>query len=86
MKLLKDYDRDSILEDEVFIEIFDQEDEIQKARMLLSLQDRAKELGVKGKFDSMVKAFQKVAKSERSKQNSSQSILENWTNFTGGWI
>ena len=52
--------------------------------MLLSLQDRAKELGVKGKFDSMVKAFQKVAKSERSKQNSSQSILENWTNFTGG--
>ena len=35
MKLLKDYDRDSILEDEVFIEIFDQEDEIQKARMLL---------------------------------------------------
>lgn len=84
MKLLKDYDRDSILEDEVFIEIFDQEDEIQKARMLLSLQDRAKELGVKGKFDSMVKAFQKVAKSERSKQNSSQSMLENWTNFTGG--
>ena len=84
MKLLKDYDRDSILEDEVFIEIFDQEDEIQKARMLLSLQDRAKELGVKGKFDSMVKAFQKVATNERKRQNSSQSMLENWTNFTGG--
>lgn len=36
MKLLKEYDAESILSEEVFTEIFNEPDEIQKARMLLS--------------------------------------------------
>ena len=41
---------ESILEEEVFNEIFKQEDEIYKARLTLTLLDRAKALGVKKKF------------------------------------
>ena len=43
--------KDSILDEEVFDEIFSQEDEIYKARLTLTLLDRAKELGVKKKFE-----------------------------------
>ena len=45
-----------ILSDEVLSEVFDQEDEIYKARLLLSLTDRAEELKVKGKFTKLVAA------------------------------
>ena len=44
MKLLKEYDAESILSEEVFTEIFNEPDEIQKARMLLSFQERAEQL------------------------------------------
>lgn len=83
MKPLIKYDKKGILSEEVFVEIFEQEDEIKKAQMLLSCQERAKELGVKQQFDIMVGAFKKVEKASREKQKKSQTILENWTNFTG---
>ncbi len=82
MKPLIEYDRDGILSEEVFVEIFEQEDEIRKAQMLLSCQDRAKELGVKQKFDFLVKAFQKVERAAQEKKKVN-TLLENWTNFTG---
>lgn len=84
MKPLIEYDRKTILAEEVFTEIFEQEDEIKKAQMLLSCQERAKELGVKQQFDTMLKAFKKVEKltNERRKK---QTLLENWTNFTGNY-
>ena len=68
MKNLIEYDKESILSEEVFIEIFEQEDEILKARMLLSCQERAKELGVKTAFDDLVKAYRKVEKAESRKK------------------
>ena len=75
--------RDSILEEEVFTEIFSQEDEIYKARLMLSLGDRAEELGVKTKFTKLLNAYKKVQR-EIEKQSSRQvSLVENWTNFTG---
>ncbi|SHL03644.1 DUF927 domain-containing protein, partial [Hespellia stercorisuis] len=80
----KEYDKDTILADEVFVEIFEQEDEIQKARMLLSLQDAAKALGVKGQFDHMVSAYTKAAKETR-KNRANSTMVENWTNFTGSY-
>ena len=45
MKPLNSYDKKGILAEEVFVEIFEQEDAIRRAQMLLSFQDRAKELG-----------------------------------------
>lgn len=82
MKPLIEYNKESILSEEVFVEIFEQEDEILKARMLLSCQERAKDLGVKQAFDDLVKAYKRVEKSVR-KENATRSLLENWTNFTG---
>ena len=83
MKKLIEYDKKEILAEEVFLEIFEQEDVIRRAQMLLSFQDRAKELGVKGQFDTMVKAFEKAEKAAEQKQKKNQTLLENWTNFTG---
>lgn len=85
MKLLKDYDAETILAEEVFTEIFDEQDEIQKARMILSLMDRAKELGVKAKFESLITAYKKVEREmKRQQREKPVTSLDNWTNFTGG--
>lgn len=83
MKPLIEYDQKTILSEEVFIEIFEQEDEILKARMLLSCQERAKDLGVKQPFDEMVKAYRRVERQSREKRSSGKAMLDQWTNFTG---
>ena len=75
----------SILEERIFEEIFNQEDEIEKARLILSLEDRAGELGVKKKFDELLRAYKRVDREMRKRQRTGQhlSLVENWTNFTG---
>ena len=91
-------DAESILEDEIFCEIFEQEDEIYRARLLLTLIDRAQELGVKTKFEKLAQAYKK-AKAKYDKQNSKLEIqpdsLERMTDFgstlydemrCGNWI
>ncbi len=88
MELLSKLDKQTILADEIFKEIFDQEDEIQKAKLLLSLQDRAAELGVKGKFDQMVKAYRHVDRETKQKKKlysapQEFSSMDNYTNFDG---
>ena len=74
--------KESILDEKIFTEIFEQEDEIYKARLILSLEDRAAELGVKTKFGSLLKAYKKVYQETRKKQEQTVSLVENWTNFT----
>lgn len=81
MKPLEEYDEKGILSDEVFVEIFEQEDLIEKTKMIVACQDRAKTLKVKQQFDSLLKAYSTVNK-KISKRNSG-TMLENWTNFTG---
>lgn len=84
MKPLGQLDKNSILGEEVFREIFDQEDEIQKARMILSLEDRAAELGVKSKFDEMIKAYKRVDREIKRKEREKPIVtLDRWTNFEG---
>ena len=84
MKPMNELTAKTILSDEVLTEVFEQEDEIYKARLLLSLADRAAELGVKVKFDAMVRAY-KRAEREMRKRDRDRSVasLENWTNFIG---
>lgn len=102
MKLLKEYDAESILSEEVFTEIFNEPDEIQKARMLLSFQERAEQLdrehkGTLKKFNTMVRAYKKTFKEiESSKKNHPQQLADNYTHFdyfedghelySGSWI
>lgn len=80
MEPLDRLDKDSILEEKIFQELFDQEDEIKKARLMIALADRAEELGVKTKFNTILRAYKKV---DREMQKKSPSLVENWTNFTG---
>lgn len=80
--------KDTILDDEVFFEIYEEKDIIQQSRLILTLTDRAKELGVKQQFDRMLKAFAK------SKRNYTAKTGGNYTEFdgdypqmyTGGWM
>lgn len=75
---------ETILAEEIFEEVFSQEDEILKARMLLSLTDRAEKLKVKAKFLELVRAYKRVERDIRKKERGRQlSMNDNWTNFSG---
>lgn len=75
--------KDSILDDKIFEEIFDQEDPIYQARLMLSLEDRAEELGVKTKFTKLLNAYKKAQKEMARKSTRDMSLVESWTNFDG---
>lgn len=88
MEPIAKLDKTTILSDAIFEEVFSQEDEIYKARLLLTLEDRAVELGVKTKFDRMANAYKKVyneikKSSQRIAIKSSGMIVDNWTEFKG---
>lgn len=81
---LEQLDKNSILAEEVFAELFNQEDEIIKARMTLQLEDRAAELGVKSKFTTLLNAYKKAQREIQRKEKERCSVsLDNWTNFEG---
>ena len=84
MEPLVRLDSKSILAEDIFLEIFDQEDEIMKARMILSLTDRAAELGVKKKFEELLKAYKKVDREAKQRERKKPiAMLDKWTNFEG---
>lgn len=83
MEPLDQLTKDSILEERIFVELFEQEDEIYKARLMLSLEERAGELGVKTKFTRLLSAYRKVEKETRKNTGRHMSLVENWTNFSG---
>jgi putative DNA primase/helicase len=90
---------ESILEDDIFCEIMEQEDEIYKARLILTLEDKADSLGVKIKFGKLLSAYKKV-KAKYDKENKEVALqspdsLERMTEFNsskhdemkcGNWI
>ena len=51
MKPLNDYDKNSIMDEAVFKEIFSQQDIVYRSQLIASLSMRAKELRIKGEFD-----------------------------------
>ena len=55
-------DAESVMSDATLDEVFEETDPIMRSRLLLSLQERAKILGVKTKFDTIVRAYNKVKK------------------------
>ena len=87
----------SIISDSILTEVFEEQDPIEQAKLLLSLQEKAKILGVKGKFDTMIKAYRKVNREiERSNKQSlsTNNSFNNYTQFDydgepmycGNWI
>lgn len=84
MKPLNEITADEILSDELLTEVFDQEDEIYKCRLILYLIDRAQELKVKKKFETMIAAYKRVEKDIKRQEKEKKvnpALLENWTNF-----
>lgn len=76
--------RETILSKEVLTEVFDQEDELYKAELLVSLGLRAAELKVKTEFKDLVAAYKRVEKDMKKQTVSNDiSLLDNWTNFSG---
>lgn len=73
----------TVLSDEVFEEIFSQEDEIYKARLLLAAQEVAEGFRVKGKFDQMVRAYKRVDRETRKKKKQQTTTMHNYTEFEG---
>lgn len=86
----KELDKKSILEDEVFAEIFGETDIVQQAAMINTLSDMAKEFGVKGNFERMLKAFKKAKQSYNQQTGGSYTDFDSDGKynkmFCGGWI
>lgn len=87
LELMNSLTSETILADEILCEVFEEDDEIQKARLLLTLTDRAKELGVKAKFEKLVIAYKKTkAKYDKSNQQLPESqSLNRITDFSGDY-
>lgn len=90
--------KQSILEEETFLEIMDEKDGICRERLIIDISDRATELGVKAKFDKLLKSYQKAEKDMLKAQKPAvipPQNLNNTTNFgsekypdlfCGNWI
>lgn len=85
---------ESILSRDVFKEISRESDEVERMRLTLSLIDKAKELGVKGKFEALLKAYNRAQREADKRERHSIAPLESKTCFSGnypqmscnGWI
>ena len=83
---LNELTAETILTSSILTEVFDQEDELQRAEMLASLGLRAAELKVKTEFRDMVSTFKRVEREMKRKEQKKRiepTILNQWTNFTG---
>lgn len=89
---IKDLTAEEIIAEELFESLFDEPDEIRRARLLNSLKSRAKELKLTTYFNNLYKAYKHVFEEiEKRQRNSRQS---NMTDFNGpykqmkclGWI
>lgn len=85
MKALNEMDSESILDDSVFIELFEINDPIDRARRKIALKNRAKQLGVKSDFDDLLKGYNEADREMKKAEKEKQSVctLANYTNFTG---
>lgn len=84
MKEIASMTAEEVYSDTVLDEVFSDEDEIHKSRVLITLEDRAVELGVKTKFGKMVTAYKKMERQlQQAARNKPVSSLDNWTNFIG---
>jgi len=83
---LNELTAETLLSNEVLTEVFDQEDELNRAELLASLGLKAAELKVKMEFREMVAAFKRVEKEmkrQEREKSKTPSYLDNWTNFSG---
>ncbi|MFI3171417.1 MAG: DUF927 domain-containing protein [Eubacteriales bacterium] len=96
MKPVSELDADSILNEDVFVELFEILDPIKRTRLKVNLLKRAKTLGVKTYFEEILSGYSKAEREIKQQQMRDASVctLDNYTNFEGsydrmfcgGWI
>lgn len=76
----------SILSDSILDELFTEENIIERSKLMLAMRDKAKILGVLQKFDTMIKAYQKVEKQmqKSTKEQKYQPDADHITQFGYG--
>lgn len=85
MQAVENLDSVTILDDSVFIELFEIQDPIEKSRRKVALINRAKQLGVKSDFEEILKGYNQADREMKRKERENRAIctLDNYTNFTG---
>lgn len=73
---------DELLDDSVFEEVFEIQDPIERSKLILALQDKAKLLNIKSKFDEMVRAYKKVDRELRKSSAQVQQTNNSFDNYT----
>lgn len=86
-------DAQTILSDDVFLEVFDMEDEVEATRLLQALEKRATQLSVKTQFKQILAAYRKERKKLQKKvspDNHNETTFDYWDDGTelncGNWI
>ena len=82
---IQNLDRNTILTEQLFLDLFDMENPVERTRFKLALENQAKILGVKSAFDELYKSYSQAdreMKQELKKQETHVSI-DNYTDFTG---
>ena len=87
MKEIKEMNSDDILDETVFVELFEIEDVIERSTKIVQLTRKAKDLGVKGSFEELLRAYKQVDREmkRQAKEKHPVSTLDNYTNFTGNY-
>jgi hypothetical protein len=85
VKEMSEFDADSILDDEVFIELFEMEDPILRSKTKVQLTRRAKQLGVKSDFEEILKGYSQADREMKRQEQENRTVctVDNYTNFTG---
>lgn len=81
---IDELNKDTILGDEVFMDLMETNDPIDKQRKLVRLTMRAKELGVKTFFEQVLKGYKDAERDiiRQQKEKNSMVLVNNFTNFT----
>lgn len=85
MKPLDEMTVDDILDESVFTELLDMQDQVKRTRLKIALKERAKVLKVAQDFKDLLSAYEKADKEMKQKKMQENQIctLNNYTNFQG---
>ena len=85
MKPLDEMTVDDILDESVFTELLDMQDQVKRTRLKIALKERAKVLKVAQDFRDLLSAYEKADKEMKQKKMQENQIctLDNYTNFQG---
>ena len=75
MREMNEFDADSILDDVVFIELFEMEDPILRSKTKVQLIRRAKQLGVKSDFEEILKGYNQADREMKRQERENRTCL-----------